>query len=146
MPGPTGAITALTAVSGSVDPTNDLLEMVDVSDTTLAATGTNKKVTPSQLAGATSGVVTTSTNYTVAEGVSLVLADATSANVTITLDATKNAGRRVTVQKTDAAGVHDVLFAISGGGTAMPTSLTTLTTQGQVAHFISDGVSQVTHW
>ncbi len=42
-------ITALTSISTSSDPANDPLVIVDVSDTSMAATGTTKKVTLNQL-------------------------------------------------------------------------------------------------
>ncbi len=44
-------ITALTAIS-TVDPAVDVLAIVDVSDTTMAASGTTKKITSNQLLGA----------------------------------------------------------------------------------------------
>jgi len=44
-------ITALTAIS-TVDPAVDVLPIVDVSDTTMAASGTTKKITSNQLLGA----------------------------------------------------------------------------------------------
>ena len=45
-------ITALTSISTSTDPANDPLVIVDVSDTSMAASGTTKKVTLNQLLGA----------------------------------------------------------------------------------------------
>ena len=45
-------ITALTSISTSTDPANDVFPIVDISDTTMAATGTTKKVTTNQLLGA----------------------------------------------------------------------------------------------
>ena len=50
-------ITALTSISTSTDPAVDPLVIVDVSDTSMAATGTTKKVTLNQLLGA-SGTAT----------------------------------------------------------------------------------------
>ena len=50
-------ITALTSIGASTDPANDPLVLVDVSDTSMAATGTTKKVTLNQLLGA-SGTAT----------------------------------------------------------------------------------------
>ena len=44
-------ITALTAIS-TVDPAIDVLPIVDVSDTTMAASGTTKKITSNQILGA----------------------------------------------------------------------------------------------
>jgi hypothetical protein len=45
-------ITALTSISTSTDPAVDPLVIVDVSDTSMAATGTTKKATLNQLLGA----------------------------------------------------------------------------------------------
>jgi hypothetical protein len=54
---PDSKITALTSIGASTDPANDPLVLVDVSDTSMAATGTTKKVTLNQLLGA-SGTAT----------------------------------------------------------------------------------------
>jgi len=43
-------ITALTALTAA-DPANDVIPIVDVSDTTMAASGTTKKITPNQILG-----------------------------------------------------------------------------------------------
>jgi hypothetical protein len=48
---PDTKITALTAIS-TVDPAVDVLPIVDVSDTTMAASGTTKKITTNQILGA----------------------------------------------------------------------------------------------
>jgi hypothetical protein len=48
---PDTKITALTAIS-TVDPAVDVLPIVDVSDTTMAASGTTKKITSNQILGA----------------------------------------------------------------------------------------------
>ena len=45
-------ITALTSISTSTDPANDVLPIVDTSDSIMALTGTTKKVTLNQLLGA----------------------------------------------------------------------------------------------
>ena len=45
-------ITALTSISTSTDPANDVFPIVDISDNTITATGTTKKVTTNQLLGA----------------------------------------------------------------------------------------------
>ena len=42
-------ISGLTALTGANTATGDLLEIVDVSDTTMAATGTNKKITRDEM-------------------------------------------------------------------------------------------------
>jgi hypothetical protein len=46
---PDSKITALTSIGTSTDPANDPLVLVDVSDTSMAATGTTKKVTLNNL-------------------------------------------------------------------------------------------------
>ena len=53
-------ITALTSISTSTDPANDVLPIVDISDTIMAVTGTTKKVTLNQLlaAGGTASFAT----------------------------------------------------------------------------------------
>ena len=71
-------ITALTSISTSTDPANDVFPIVDISDTTMAATGTTKKVTTNQLLGAggtasfatlaVSGLSTLSDNVVMASG------------------------------------------------------------------------------
>ena len=48
---PDTKITALTAIT-TVDPAVDVLPIVDVSDTTMAASGTTKKITSNQILGA----------------------------------------------------------------------------------------------
>lgn len=58
MPAPAGAITTLAAM-GSVDSAADLMEIVDVSDTSGAPTGTNKKITPSALVGSVTPTIST---------------------------------------------------------------------------------------
>jgi hypothetical protein len=47
-----GEISSLTALTGANTAAGDLFEVVDVSDTTLAATGTNKKITRTDMAQA----------------------------------------------------------------------------------------------
>lgn len=49
---PDAKITDLTALTAANAATGDLVEIVDVSDTTMAASGTNKKMTVANLAGA----------------------------------------------------------------------------------------------
>ena len=71
-------ITALTSISTSTDPANDVLPIVDISDTIMAVTGTTKKVTLNQLLGAggtasfatlaVSGLSTLSDNAVMASG------------------------------------------------------------------------------
>lgn len=61
-------ITALTSISTSTDPAVDPLVIVDVSDTSMAATGTTKKVTLNQLLGASGTATLASATVTGALG------------------------------------------------------------------------------
>ena len=54
---PDSKITALASIGTGADPANDPLVIVDVSDTTMAASGTTKKITINQILGA-SGTAT----------------------------------------------------------------------------------------
>jgi len=67
-------ITALTAIS-TVDPAVDVLPIVDVSDTTMAASGTTKKITSNQILG--SGGTATLASATITGA-------ATAASLTVT--------------------------------------------------------------
>jgi hypothetical protein len=66
-----GKITDLAALTGAAAATTDLIETVDVSDTSMAATGTNKKMVLSELVafvvanggGSPKGVVAAATNW-----------------------------------------------------------------------------------
>ena len=79
-------ITALTSISTSSDPANDPLVIVDVSDTSMAATGTTKKVTLNQLL-ATSPTATlasaTITGDLTAQGTQVKLANQAAADCTV---------------------------------------------------------------
>jgi len=79
-------ITALSAIV-TVDTVNDVLPIVDVSDTSMAASGTTKKVTTNQLlsagGAATFGSVTTTGNVSV--GGTLTATGATTLNGAVTL-------------------------------------------------------------
>jgi hypothetical protein len=84
-------ITALTAIT-TVDPAVDVLPIVDVSDTTMAASGTTKKITSNQILGAggtatlasatITGVLTAGTNSIIGTG-STQNAAANRGNLTI---------------------------------------------------------------
>lgn len=52
-------ISALTALTGANSAPGDLLDIVDVSDTSMAATGTNKKITREELQTFNLGTITT---------------------------------------------------------------------------------------
>jgi hypothetical protein len=61
---PDSKITALTSIGTSTDPANDPLVIVDVSDTSMAATGTTKKVTLNQLLATSPTATLASTTIT----------------------------------------------------------------------------------
>ena len=77
-------ITALTSISTSTDPVNDVLPIVDTSDTTMALTGTTKKVTLNQLLGAggnaSLGTLATSGASTLGAAVTVTSGDISAAN------------------------------------------------------------------
>jgi hypothetical protein len=73
-------ITALTAIS-TVDPAVDVLPIVDVSDTTMAASGTTKKITSNQILG--SGGTATLASAT-------ITGDLTVDTSTLKVDSTNN--------------------------------------------------------
>jgi len=93
-------ITALTAIS-TVDPAVDVLPIVDVSDTTMAASGTTKKITSNQILGAggtatlasatITGDLTVDTNtFYVKSSTNQVGIGTTSPNANFTLDLTSS--------------------------------------------------------
>lgn len=49
-------LSALTAITGDIVASTDLAGVVDVSDTTMAASGTDKKITVAELAAALAAV------------------------------------------------------------------------------------------
>ena len=89
-------ITALTSISTSTDPANDPLVIVDVSDTSMAATGTTKKVTLNQLLGA-SGTATLAS--------ATITGDLTVDTNTLKVDSTNN---RVGINKATPVADLDV--------------------------------------
>ena len=78
---PDSKITALTSIGTSTDPANDPLVIVDVSDTSMAATGTPKKVTLNQL-------LATSPTATLASAT--ITGDLTVDTSTLKVDSTNN--------------------------------------------------------
>jgi len=73
-------ITALSAIT-TVDPANDVLPIVDVSDTSMAASGTTKKITTNQILGA-SGTATLAS--------ATITGDLTVDTSTLKVDSTNN--------------------------------------------------------
>jgi len=94
---PDSKITALTSISTSTDPANDPLVIVDVSDTSMAATGTTKKVTLNQLLGA-SGTATLAS--------ATITGDLTVDTSTLKVDSANN---RVGVVNASPAAALDIL-------------------------------------
>ena len=90
-------ITALTSISTSTDPAVDPLVIVDVSDTSMAATGTTKKVTLNNLL---SSSPTATGNFT-------ITGDLTVDTSTLKVDSTNN---RVGVGTTSPAATVSVLI------------------------------------
>jgi len=106
-------ITALTAIS-TVDPAVDVLAIVDVSDTTMAASGTTKKITSNQLLGA--GGTATLASATITGNLTL---SAGTVNGVGYLNASKvlTAGSALVFDGTNLGigGTGQLRFATSGG-------------------------------
>jgi len=102
-------ITALTSIGASTDPANDPLVLVDVSDTSMAATGTTKKVTLNQLLGA-SGIATLAS--------ATITGDLTVDTSTLKVDSTNN---RVIVGHTSGSAPFQVTNAGAAGLELHPT-------------------------
>jgi len=130
-------ISGLTALTGANTASGDLLTIVDVSDTTMAATGTNKKITLTELqsapvsGGTANGVlylngskVATSGSALVFDGTSLGVGTASPA---VQLHLNKTSGTsEVRVQSGSAFGYMslDSSGNYFGTGTAIPTIFT----------------------
>ena len=101
-------ITALTAIS-TVDPAVDVLPIVDVSDTTMAASGTTKKITSNQILGAGGTATLASATIT---------GDLTVDTSTLKVDSTNN---RVIVGHTSGSAPFQVTNAGAAGLELHPT-------------------------
>jgi hypothetical protein len=110
---PDSKITALASTGTGTDPANDPLVIVDVSDTSMAATGTTKKVTLNNLLAcsptATLASATISGDLTVRSGNKLILNRADNAISTQLNDAGSGAG--FTVNNLNGDGI---LFKVAG--------------------------------
>jgi hypothetical protein len=95
-------ITALTAIT-TVDPAVDVLPIVDVSDTTMAASGTTKKITSNQILGAGGTATLASATIT---------GDLTVDTSTLKVDSTNN---RVIVGHTSGSAPFQVTNAGAAG-------------------------------
>jgi hypothetical protein len=101
-------ITALTAIT-TVDPAVDVLPIVDVSDTTMAASGTTKKITSNQILGAGGTATLASATIT---------GDLTVDTSTLKVDSTNN---RVIVGHTSGSSAFQVTNAGAAGLEIQPT-------------------------
>ena len=121
---PDSKITALTSISTSTDPANDPLVIVDVSDTSMAATGTTKKVTLNQLLGASgtatlasatiSGDLTVDTSTLKVDSANNRVGIGT-ASPTVDLEVGDGTGTR-TIKVSGATNVFDIGFGSLRGG------------------------------
>jgi hypothetical protein len=119
---PISGLTALTAAA-----TGDLLEIVDVSDTTMAATGTNKKITAGQLmaspgaiGGTTpaAGSFTTLTTTTEANGISALGGAGVSKRANVLIQGTNaSSASKISYVGVNAWGTDGSLEIMSGTGT-----------------------------
>jgi hypothetical protein len=128
-------ITALTAIS-TVDPAVDVLPIVDVSDTTMAASGTTKKITSNQILGAGGTATLASATIT---------GDLTVDTSTLKVDSANN---RVGIQITSPTAPLEVgetsgtalrLRRLTSGNTIDVNFYNTNTTVGDVAGIRCDG-------
>jgi hypothetical protein len=110
-------ITALTAIT-TVDPAVDVLPIVDVSDTTMAASGTTKKITSNQILGA-GGTATLAS--------AAITGDLTVDTNTLKVDSANN---RVGIVKTTPAYPLDVGGRISYSGAIGEGADTTVSSSG----------------
>jgi hypothetical protein len=134
-------ITALTAIS-TVDPAVDVLPIVDVSDTTMAASGTTKKITSNQILGAggtaTLASATITGNLTV--DTSTLKVDSTNNRVGIgtatpthALDVTSSA---TTVIRSLASAGNQAYVSVAGNGGVVGTSSFDLIQDGSSNAFV----------
>jgi len=119
---PDSKITALASIGTGTDPANDPLVVVDVSDTSMAASGTTKKVTLNQLLGAGGAGVFSSINNTG----NTTLGDSQSDTATINGQLTARQGEFPSAVRAAASDYAAVAF---DGATASTRITSTLTGQ-----------------
>ena len=107
---PDTKITALTALTAA-DPANDVLPIVDVSDTTMAASGTTKKISINNVLGC-SGTATLAS--------ATISGDLTVDTSTLKVDSANN---RVIVGHTSGASAFQVSNAGAAGFEVQPTGV-----------------------
>ena len=134
-------ITALTAIS-TVDPTADPLVIVDVSDTSMAASGTTKKSTINQLlgAGGTATLASASITGDLTVDTSTLKVDSTNNRVGIgtaspahALDVTSSA---TTVIRSLASASNQAYVSVAGNGGVVGTSSFDIIQDGSSNAFI----------
>jgi len=136
---PDSKITALTSIGASTDPANDPLVLVDVSDTSMAASGTTKKVTLNQLLGAGGTATLASATIT---------GDLTVDTSTLKVDSTNNyvgIGTASPSTYLDVYNASSARIAISGPSTATSylifRNTTTGTNKGYIGYeFANDAI------
>jgi hypothetical protein len=113
-------ISGLTALTGANTASGDLLTIVDVSDTTMAATGTNKKITLTELqsapvsAGTANGVLYLNGSKVATAGSALTFDGTTLTNTRNTTDGTSAA---LTLNNSGATGSYATLNLNAGSVT-----------------------------
>jgi hypothetical protein len=129
-------ITALTSIS-VIDPVNDVLPIVDTSDTGMAITGTTKKITTNQLLGAggnaSFGTLATSGASTLGAAVTVTTGDISASNGSL-----KSNGASAGVQITSSTGNMYQSVASRTNGTAVTSITVVFTVSGTASSIIVD--------
>jgi hypothetical protein len=137
------ADTKISALAAKPAPAaSDLLVLVDVSDTSMAASGTNKQATVSQLLSAGSVSVASKTaNYTLTTSDSVVLGDVSGGAFSLTLPTAVSAsGKRYTIKRADAsANANALTVATTSSQTIDGSTTLTLDLDRHWITVISDG-------
>ena len=130
-------ITALTSISTSTDPTNDVLPIVDISDNSITPTGTTKKVTLNQLLGAggnaSLGTLATSGASTLGAAVTVTTGDISASNGSL-----KSSGASAGLRITSSTGDMYQTVASRTTGTAVTSITVVFTVSNTVCSVIVD--------
>lgn len=124
---PDSKITALASIGTGADPANDPLVIVDVSDTSMAATGTTKKVTLNQLLGAGGGAASFSSLTTTGAATfngNTTLGDAQTDTSTINAKLTARQGEFPSAVRAAASDYNAVAFDGATANTRITSTLT----------------------
>jgi hypothetical protein len=119
-------ITALTALTAA-DPANDVIPIVDVSDTTMAASGTTKKISVNNILGA-SGTATLAS--------ATITGDLTVDTSTLKVDSTNN---RVGINNASPSVAFDAVLGAGGIGAFRSTSYSNVLINGTSASAATGG-------